>query len=223
MTDVCLEQQVTKLTFAVLLIDDYSRTNPIGNVNVILKNREEKAIKNLSQYYLFLDLKLPNGSYILQAKSDYYLDTDLEFAVDEGNIAVVKDNVKKPIDPKNPLILMYLKPDTSYPLLNEATVIRGMLYDDSKNPIDGAIIKVSGADMDINTTTSEKGEFVLYFLPSIQKGIGINDKGCVEVNGNSKISLKVENIDKTIDLNEIKEFKTISIQIIGGKLYEDVY
>ena len=69
-----LERQTAKLSFAVFLQDVYSRGKPIGRVDVSLKDRKEKAIRNLSSYYLFLDL--PDGTYTVQVKSDYYFDEE---------------------------------------------------------------------------------------------------------------------------------------------------
>ena len=69
-----LERNITKLSFAVFLLDDYSKGKPIGRVDVSLKDRKQKPIKNLSSYYLFLDL--PDGTYTVQVNSDYYFDEE---------------------------------------------------------------------------------------------------------------------------------------------------
>lgn len=69
-----LERHTTKLSFAVSLQDDYSKGKPRGRVEVSLKDRKEKAIRNLSSYYLFLDL--PDGTYTVQVRSDYYFDEE---------------------------------------------------------------------------------------------------------------------------------------------------
>jgi hypothetical protein len=69
---IFLERHSTKLSLAVSLLDDYSRGKPIGRVEVSLKGRKEKPIRNLSSYYLFLDL--PDDAYTVQVGSDYYFD-----------------------------------------------------------------------------------------------------------------------------------------------------
>jgi hypothetical protein len=69
-----LERHTTELSFAVSLLDDYSKGKPIGRVDVSLKDRIGKPIRNLSSYYLFLDLS--DGTYTVQVKSDYYFDED---------------------------------------------------------------------------------------------------------------------------------------------------
>ncbi|MGB3457898.1 MAG: carboxypeptidase-like regulatory domain-containing protein [Halobacteriota archaeon] len=69
---IFLERHSTKLSLAVSLLDDYSKAKPIGWVEVSLKGRKEKPIRNLSSYYLFLDL--PDDAYTVQMGSDYYFD-----------------------------------------------------------------------------------------------------------------------------------------------------
>ncbi|RZN35874.1 MAG: hypothetical protein EFT35_08295, partial [Methanophagales archaeon ANME-1-THS] len=59
--EILLERHTAKLAFAASLLDDYSGGTPIGHVEVGLEGRKEKPIKNLSSYYLFLDL--PDDSY----------------------------------------------------------------------------------------------------------------------------------------------------------------
>ena len=73
-----LERHITKLAFAVSLLDDYSKGEPIGRVEVSLKDIEEKAIRNLSSYYLFLNLS--NGTYTVQVRSDYYFDEESDIS-----------------------------------------------------------------------------------------------------------------------------------------------
>ena len=89
-----IERNITKLSFAVFLLDDYSKGKPIGRVDVSLKDRKEKPIRNLSSYYLFLDLF--DGTYTVQVKSDYYFDEDSD------PITLSK------LDPKNPIVYKYL-------------------------------------------------------------------------------------------------------------------
>ncbi len=69
---IFLERHSTKLSLAVSLLDDYSKAKPIGRVEVSLKGRKEKPVKNLSSYYLFLDLL--DDAYTVQVRSDYYFD-----------------------------------------------------------------------------------------------------------------------------------------------------
>lgn len=104
---IFLERHSTKLSLAVSLLDDYYKGKPIGRVDVSLKSRKEKPIKNLSSYYLFLDL--PDDTYTVQVRSDYYFDEDLDI-----DLAGFKEPTA-----------INLKPKPSYPFSQGATLIRG--------------------------------------------------------------------------------------------------
>ncbi len=102
-----LERHSTKLSLAVSLLDDYSKGKPIGRVEVSLEGRKEKPVKNLSSYYLFLDL--PDDAYTVQVGSDYYFDEELD---------IYLAGFKEPT-------AINLKPKPSYPFSQGATLIRG--------------------------------------------------------------------------------------------------
>nr|CBH39148.1 conserved hypothetical protein [uncultured archaeon] len=104
---IFLERHSTKLSLAVSLLDDYSKGKPIGRVEVSLKGRKEKPVKNLSSYYLFL--KLPDDSYTVQVRSDFYFDEELDI-----DLAGFKEPTA-----------INLKPKPSYPFSAGATLIRG--------------------------------------------------------------------------------------------------
>ena len=104
---IFLERHSTKLAFAVSLLDDYSKGKPIGWVEVSLKGRKEKTVKNLSSYCLFFDL--PDGTYTVQVRSDYYFDEELD---------IYLAGFKEPV-------IINLKPKPSYPFSAGATLIRG--------------------------------------------------------------------------------------------------
>jgi hypothetical protein len=104
---IFLERHSTKLSLAVSLLDDYSKGKPIGRVDVSLKGRKEKTVKNLSSYYLFLDL--PDDTYTIRVRSDYYFDEELDIGI---------AGFKEPT-------AINLKPKPSYPFSAGATLIRG--------------------------------------------------------------------------------------------------
>ena len=104
---ISLERHSTKLSLAVSLLDDYSKGKPIGRVEVSLKGRKEKTVKNLSSYCLFFDL--PDDTYTIQVRSDYYFDEELDL-----DLAGFKE-------PR----AINLKPKPSYPFSQGATLIRG--------------------------------------------------------------------------------------------------
>lgn len=192
--EIFLERHTAKLSFAVSLLDDYSKGTPIGHVEVCLKGRKEKPIKNLSSYYLFLNL--PDDSYIVQARSEYYFDEDLEVNT-TGR------------DPKNPVIII-LKPKPSYPFPPGATLIRGVVYDSAEKAVPGAKVRVKGRDVESKTT--EHGEFVLYFGPLTEDEI-LKEDGKRFIKGNGdKITLEVtyDGETKSGEL-EAEEGKTTSV------------
>jgi hypothetical protein len=192
-----LESRKMKLSFAVSLLDDYSKEKPIGQVNVSLKDRTEKPIKNPSSYYLFLEL--PDDTYTVQVRSDYYFDMDSE-TINPAEL-----------DPKNPIVNITLKPNPSYPFPPGATLIRGMVYDTAGEAVSGAQVRIQGRDIENKTT--EKGEFVLH-LKSLTEDEIIKEGGkrFVKGNGDKIIHLEIEydEIIKTIEA-EAEEGKTTSV------------
>nr|QNO51038.1 hypothetical protein EDLMLJLI_00031 [Methanosarcinales archaeon ANME-1 ERB6] len=192
-----LERYTTRLSFAVVLLDDYSRGKPIGRVDVSLKKRKRKPIKNLSSYYLFLDL--PDGTYTVQVRSDYYFDED------SGAINPVE------LDPKNPVVNITLKPNPSYPFPPGATLIRGKVCDSAGKAVSGAKVKAKG--WDVENKTRERGEFVLYFEPLTEDEI-ITEGGkrFVKGDGDKIIHLEVDGVTEPIEL-EAEEGKTTSVII----------
>ena len=192
-----LERYTTRLSFAVVLLDDYSRGKPIGRVDVSLKKRKQKPIKNLSSYYLFLDL--PDGTYTVQVRSDYYFDED------SGAINPVE------LDPKNPVVNITLKPNPSYPFPPGATLIRGKVCDSAGKAVSGAKVKAKGWDVENKTT--EKGEFVLYFGPlTDEEIIREGGKRFVKGNGGKTLYLKAEGVTEPKEL-DAEEGKITSVII----------
>lgn len=188
MTEFFLEPCETKLSFAVRLIDDFTGKNPIGNVTVSLKDRKEKPVRNFSQHYVFLDIFDINvlKDYVISVMSDYYIEENLTFSVDSnGKIVFTEDETHKK-DSKYPLITIYLKPNYSYPFSYGDTLIRGTICD-SGDIVPGVPIKVLVKENgnildDINTETSNNGEFMFYFTPSKLKEFitNINSKKTIK-------------------------------------------
>jgi phosphatidate phosphatase APP1 len=139
-----VDVMTSNLTFAVLLIDDYTQEGPVGRVEVKLQEGGPKVVKNLSGYHLFTDLA--HGVYTVSVESDYY--STVEEAVDTSLL-----------DAKNPVVQIVLKPNSRYPFPAGSTLLRGMVSNGS--PIAGADVSVTGKT--ITTNTDERGEFVLHF------------------------------------------------------------
>lgn len=197
--NIFLERHVTRLSFAVRLLDDYSGETPVGRVDVSLKGRGgEKPVKNLSSYHLFLDL--PGDTYTVRVRSDHYFDED------SGIIEQAK------LDPVEPVVEMILKPNPTYPFPPGATLIRGMVRDSAGKAVSGARVMVR--EMCVESSTTEKGEFVLYFGSLTEDEVVREDgKRFVKGDKNCKIIyLEVEygGIAETTEL-ELEEGKTTSI------------
>lgn len=173
--------KTTNLSLAILLIDDFTRREPIGRINVELKDEDIEAIKNLSGYYLFTDLT--GGNYTISIESDVYFSEEKEV------------NIPHP-DPKNPVVEIILKPVPAYPFPENATLVRGLVS--NTNPVVNADVKVLGKT--IETKTDERGEFVLYF-----KGINKTESIAIEIkkDGDTKIVNTTAEEGKTISLGII--------------------
>ena len=191
-----LERHSTKLSFAISLLDDYSRGKPIGGVDVSLKGRKEEAVKNPSSYYLFLDL--PEETYTVQVRSEYYFDEETSVS-------------PHTLDRNNPVVDITLKQKPSYPFPPGATLLRGTVYDSEGNAVPGADVWVEGKDLESETT--EQGEFVLRFRPLTEDEIIIEDgKRFVKGNGDKIIHLNVDGVTEPIEL-EVEEGKTTTVII----------
>ncbi|MGB9939402.1 hypothetical protein [Methanosarcina sp.] len=81
---------------------------------------------------------------------------------------------------KHPVVSVVLKPLRFYPFPNNATLIRGLLIDSSKNPMVDKRVKV--ASYEIETKSDKSGEFVLYFNNIKDKKISVE----ITTNGNTK-------------------------------------
>jgi hypothetical protein len=97
------------LSFAVWLIDDFTKSKPIGNIKIQIKELNEKAVRNLSGYYCFTDLEV--GNYTVSINSDLYL--PMEKTIDISSFP----------DPKNPVLEIALKPSPRYPFPASATLL----------------------------------------------------------------------------------------------------
>jgi hypothetical protein len=148
------ESLTTKLSLAIRLVDDYTKEQPVGAVSVSLKDQKYEAIKNPSEYYLFLDL--PGEDYTVQVRSDFYFDETLDVHLSS-------------LDPRNPSKDILLKPKPTYPFPNGATLIRGTVADQNKKLVSDATVEFS--EKNLKTSTSKNGEFVLYFPPLKDKDV----------------------------------------------------
>jgi hypothetical protein len=73
----------TDLSLAIWLIDDSTGGLPIGNISVMIKEGDFKAIKNLSSYYVFTHLA--DKKYTVLIKSDLYILKEETVSLDPAN------------------------------------------------------------------------------------------------------------------------------------------
>jgi hypothetical protein len=173
-----LESHTRRLSLAICLIDNYANKPPLGAVNISLKYQKYKATGSPSGYYVFLNL--PDETYTVQARSDFYFDEDVEVTPSSLNLL-------------NPVKKIWLKPNPAYPFPLGATLIRGLVLDSNKKTVSDAMVEITGKN--IKTVTSEKGEFVLCFPPLKETEIiKENGKRFVKGNGNKKIHIKATHL-----------------------------
>jgi hypothetical protein len=156
--------QITNLSMAVWLTDEYTCEKPIGRVKVMLKDLKREAFKNLSGYYCFIDV--PEGNYTMSIETDSYFP-----------IGVL---IKIPFhDPKNPVKEITLKPNPGYPFPQNATLVRGVVVSNT-DPVVKANVKVIGKS--IETMTDKNGEFLLFFKKIDEENVIIR----ISKGGNTK-------------------------------------
>jgi len=193
-----LERQTKKLSFAVYLLDDYSKSTPIGRVEVFLSGGE-RAVKNLSSHYLFLDLS--KGEYMFLVRSANYFDEISE----PVNTATYTN--------KNPIIIR-LVPKPSYPFTPGETLVRGLLLGRDAKPIPGGRLSGKAANKDFSSRTTETGEFVIYFGILAEVDV-VEEAGKYFVKGDTdtKIKIKVESsgASRVAELDKVEVGKTRSI------------
>lgn len=142
----------TLLSLAICFIDDFTGKEIVGKVKAVINEGNLEAIKNLSGYYIFINLETDN--FTVQTKSELYFPT--ENKVDSSSI-----------DPNNPVFIIRLKPKPEYPFPDNATLFRGLVISSLDEPIEGARIVVE--EKNIETITDSKGEFVVYLEATTQE------------------------------------------------------
>lgn len=193
------EDATAKLSLAVNLIDVLTNGRTIDNVEVSLKGKKIEPVKNPSGYYIFLDI--PQDSYTVHVKGgEYYFDEEKDVKLSDQN--------------KNPIVNIILNPDPAYPFSPSATLIRGYLQTSKGIGIPEASLKVKGKD--IETKTTEKGEFVIYFKDLKKDDVTIIDgKRLVKIKEkNPVLEIKHPDYKKKTKSLEIEEGKTTSISVI---------
>jgi len=170
---------VTEVSFALNLIDSFSRKRPVGEVTVSVMDRDAKIVKNPSGYYVFLETT--GNQYTVDVVSEFYVKE-----VVPVDIAALKLS-----NPKSPVKKVELNPLPSYPFPPGTTLIRGMVHDGAGNPVPGAGVEIAAKSM--STKTTERGEFVFYFKELTETDIKkVNGKRYLKGNPPTTTTIKLE-------------------------------
>ncbi|OPX86537.1 MAG: hypothetical protein A4E53_02970 [Pelotomaculum sp. PtaB.Bin104] len=118
-----IEQTHSQVSLALRLTDDFTATGqPVGKISVFVKDHSFKAIKTSSGYYVFSDL--PADVYRVMIQAEYYFDQEQE--IDTGALELL-----------HPVVNMTLSPNPGYPFPEGATLIRGMVFDQTEAGLPG--------------------------------------------------------------------------------------
>jgi hypothetical protein len=158
------------LSFAVLLVDDFTGANPTSGITVSIKDPYREGIVNISGYHLFLDLD-ENAKYTIVVEPDPTLYVVSETTID---LAILRQD---PNFQKNPVVSIDLLPNTSYPFPSQTTLVRGIIQatvptsvgGNEKQPVAAAQVKIP--ERNLTYLTDERGDYVFYFKDIFREGI----------------------------------------------------
>lgn len=217
---IFVERDITDLSLSVLPIDNFiPETYPIGAVKIDLKEEIIIGIKNYSGYYIFSNLK--DGEYTIRIESEYYLSKEYKVTIPSygsppDGLIYSEDEDIKLYDYMGVIVATVdLRPNPSYPFPKSSNLIRGLVYKSANIPIHNAVVKVLGKS--VQTLTTEKGEYVLYFSKLTQEDvIVLGDRKFIRGNGTQEIKIQAEHPDfgssSPISL-ELEEGTTKSVNI----------
>ncbi len=185
------------LSLAVSLTDNYSKQQPIGKVTVSLKDEDYIAVKNPSGFYLFFNLPTTK-TYIVQVKSECYFDAEslpLTLLPPDKDNNVVLNSTEIALDPT-----------PAYPFPHGATLIRGMVKDETGNPVPNA--NVTLVERALSTSTTDRGEYVFYLNKLTSNDI--SDTGFVEATTNGSttvmtIKAQVGIVEASVSIDKVAE------------------
>lgn len=195
--DTFLESRARRLSFAVQLLDEYTKSTPMGGAEVFLKGGE-RAVKSAgSQYYKFIDL--PEGEYRILVRSANYFD-EISEPINTENY-----NNKNPIP-------IWLVPRPSYPFPPGETLVRGRLIGGDGEPIVGGRLSVRAANEVFSSRTTETGEFVIYFGDLSEEDV-TEEEGRYFVRGDTdtRITIIAEGESGKLELDKVEVGETRSI------------
>jgi hypothetical protein len=196
MLRVLKEQFATRLSFAVLLQDDFCKQGYlVDRPRVFLRETGREATENLSKYQVFVDLS--DTDYTLTVENKYYFERQV--------------NVSIPgLDPRNPVVAVMMKPNSLYPFPAAATLIRGSITDAAGTPIENAAVSVAGSS--VSNASESDGRFVLYFGPLTEDDIvASGTHRFVKVGGTTALEVRVQHptyADAIVTIGTVDEGST---------------
>lgn len=218
-----LDKRFQQLSIAFDLVDDFTGARHSDNTRVSIKNSGRKPIKNLSGYFIFLTLPIGEYAFIIEAEGFRPMEEIVEIAISNGQCywgppgaKDIDKDFKKAIEPKT----IRLLPLPSYNFPAGSTVLRGSVFEDNtNNPIPGVQVEArvtSGKSLVLpSTTTTDRGEFVLYFTGLLvdlyrekkrgSLGYGILDLS-LRFSGTNLKGLEVYNIELNVGSQVSKNF-----------------
>lgn len=150
-----LERSLTTLSLAVQLVDDYAAAGePPGRVTVSVQGSTKAAVRNPSGYYIFTDL--PAATHEVVVEADFYL---------RETVSVTTG------DPHNLVKKIIIKPNSTYPFLSMATLIRGVVVGLGDEALSDATVQATTMVPD-SSVKAKVG----------QAGVTAGDSGMVLVN-----------------------------------------
>lgn len=194
------EQFVTKISFAVLLQDDFCKQGfLVDRTRVLLRESGQEATENSSRYYVFVDLSGTN--YTLAVENNYYFKKEVSVSIPG-------------LDPRNPIVAVMMKPNFRYPFPAAATLIRGRIADSVGTPIGDAAVSVVGST--VSNASGPEGRFVLYFGPLTEDDIVVSGTHRnVKVGGSTALEVRVQHpsyANKIVAIGTVAEGSTKLLQ-----------
>lgn len=144
-----MEQRRVRVSFAVRLIDDYTKQSGlVGDTVVRIVGNGRAGFQNASKYHVFTDVRETNVT--VRVENPYYHSRDVAV-----NIVT--------LNPRNPVVVVTLSPNTLYPFPAGSTIVRGSVIDTGSNPIEGATVSAIGGTVTVRS--GARGGFALYWGP----------------------------------------------------------
>jgi hypothetical protein len=191
-----VESDIAYLSLCIWPRDHFvPETYPLGAIGISLNHEKKSAVRNISGYYIFLNLEA--DTYTVNVETDYYLTKEFDVIIPSyssppGGLIPSDDEDVQLMDYRGALVAtVNLRPNPTYPFPGRSNLIRGIVYDAARTPVPDAVVSVLGKP--IQNKTTKKGEFVLYFteltVADIQK---INGKKFIKGNGTPEIWMQAD-------------------------------